>query len=146
MVDDLDANTKPMVFVVGHEPAYPMPDEDSGRLRHEDDSLNQHAANRDRFWSTLVNYGVIAYICGHTHNYSITDFDGVWQVDCGHARGTGDTGARSTFIMIKIMKDKSVDFDTYRLDFDSMRYVLTHTGQLKGPSAQQAIQYTVTLQ
>jgi hypothetical protein len=69
--DDLSDTPQPIIFVIGHEPAFPQPDEESGRLRHEDDSLNAHEVNRDLFWQTLVDRGVTAYMCGHTHNYSV---------------------------------------------------------------------------
>lgn len=45
--------------------------------------------NRDRFWNALVNYGVAAYICGHTHNHSVINIDGVWQIDAGSKEEKG---------------------------------------------------------
>lgn len=99
---DLAATNKQHIFVFGHEPAYPQPDVDSGRMRHLGDSLDRHPANRDRFWNLLRDEGVVAYICGHTHNYSAVQVDGVWQIDAGHARGAGDTGAPSTFLVIQV--------------------------------------------
>ncbi len=86
--------------------------------------------NRDRFWNALVNYGVAAYICGHTHNHSVINIDGVWQIDAGHARGTADKGARSTFIMFYVMVNGNVWYYTYRLDLETNEYVLTGNGQL----------------
>ncbi len=74
---------------------------------------------------------VLAYLTGHTHNYSIVDITGVWQVDAGHVRGLGDTGARSTFIMININNDV-VSYDTYRDDAAGGDYTLMHTGYLTG--------------
>jgi hypothetical protein len=123
LVNDLESNKKPIVLVFGHEPAYPEPDEESGRLRHENNSLNAHPANRDRFWNALKSYGVLAYICGHTHNYSMVSTDGVWQIDVGHARGTGDTGARSTFILFDVWNDGSVYISAFRLDLESGKYI-----------------------
>lgn len=70
LVTDLTDTCKSVKFVIGHEPAFPQPDEGSGCLRHENDSLNVHEANRNRFWQTLVDNAVTAYICGHTHNFS----------------------------------------------------------------------------
>jgi len=131
LINDLESNNKPVVFVFGHEPAYPQPDEESGRIRHQFDSLNAYPFNRDRFWKTLTDYGVVAYICAHTHNYSVVEIDGVWQVDSGHARGTASTGAKSTFIMFYLMVDRSVLYNTYRLNIDTGEYELTNTGELK---------------
>jgi hypothetical protein len=73
---------------------------------------------------------VVAYVCGHTHGYSAVEIDGVWQLDAGHARGKGDTGARSTFIMINVDAN-GVTFKTYRDDADGGAYVLAHTGTLR---------------
>lgn len=127
---DLSANTKPVVFVAGHEPAYPEPDADNGRLRHEYDSLNSHPASRDRFWNLLSAKKVTAYICGHTHNFSAVKINNVWQIDAGHARGSGDTGAMSTFVMFYIMNDGAVHAYVYREEPGS-RYYLRHRIRLK---------------
>jgi len=84
LADDLAANTKPVVFVIGHEPAYP-------EYAHTGDSLNKYPANRDRFWKLLNDEQVIAYLCGHTHWYYAKQVGGVdwepftWQIDCGNA-------------------------------------------------------------
>jgi len=78
-----------------------------------EDSLNANPANRDRFWKLLNKAGVLAYICGHTHNYSVVKIEGVWQIESGHARGKGDLGAPSTFLIIHVNGD-SVEFNSYR--------------------------------
>jgi len=113
LAGDLAATDKPHVVVVGHEPAYPQPDAHSGRLRHEGDSLDQYPAHRDRFWSLLAEAGVTAYVCGHTHGYSATRIDGVWQLDVGHSSGMGDSGARSTFVRVTV-DAANARFETYR--------------------------------
>ena len=128
--EDLTVNRKPVVLVFGHEPAYPQPDDENGRLRHEYDSLNQYPENRDRFWRVLVRFGVRAYICGHTHNYSSEIFEGVWQIDAGHARGTGDQGARSTFIMFYVMEGGDIWCHVYRLNLEENKYELTSTRRI----------------
>jgi len=128
---DLSAATQDHIFVFGHEPAYPQPDADVGRTRHLSDSLNQYASHRDRFWDLLGAERVAAYICGHTHNYSVVKIDGVWQMDVGHARGMGDTGAPSTFVLIHVDGD-IVTFETYRDDAQGGLYTLAHQGFLVG--------------
>jgi len=130
LLNDLTTSTKPVTLVFGHEPAYPQPDEESERLRHETDSLNKYSSNRDLFWSALKNNNVSAYFCGHTHNYSKMKFDTVWQIDAGHARGTGDTGSRSTFLLVYIMDDNKIWVSTYRLNAHSNKYELTSMDQL----------------
>lgn len=128
---DLAGTTQPVRFVVGHEPAYPQPDsEPPHRFRHETDSLNAFSANRDAFWRALVNYGVKAYICGHTHDYSVVWFDGVRQIDSGHARGLSDTGARSTFLRITVGEDDSVSYQTWRQNLTTGKYGIADSGGL----------------
>ena len=125
LADDLSSTNKAHIFVSGHEPAYPQPDSDNGRVRHVGNSLDQYPANRDRFWNLLRDWGVTAYICGHTHNYSAVEIDDIWQLGAGHARGIGDTGARSTFLMIYV-DGGGVALETYRDDADGGEYALEH--------------------
>jgi hypothetical protein len=131
LVDDLAGTGKEHVFVFGHEPAYPQPDQDNGRERHIGDSLDQYPTHRDRLWDLLSQNGVVAYICGHTHNYSAIELDGVWQLDAGHARGLGDTGARSTFMLIHV-HEQVVTFQTYRDDAAGGPYAYFAGGTLHG--------------
>jgi hypothetical protein len=129
LANDLGGTAQEHVFVVGHEPAYPQPDADNGRVHHLGDSLDQYPDSRDRFWTLLRDRGVAAYVCGHTHNYSAVNVGGVWQLDAGHARGLGDTGARSTFVMVHVTDD-AVTFETYRDDASGGEYVLVEQGHL----------------
>ena len=99
---DLRSTKQPIKLVIGHEPAFVFPDEDCDRVRHEGTSLDEYPANRDRFWILLQQYQVTAYLCGHTHNYSAREIDGIWQINCGHSRGEMDTGAPSMFVIIDI--------------------------------------------
>lgn len=102
---DLAANDKPLVFVFGHEPVVSVPDLTNGRVRHRGDSLDKYPANNHRFWTLLRQHGVLAYFCGHTHNLSLAQINGVWQIDCGHARGQGDPGAASTFLKLHVQPE-----------------------------------------
>jgi len=129
LVADLDATHQENIFVFGHEPAYPQPDAENGRLRHADDSLNQYPAHRDRFWNLLKSKRVVAYICGHTHNYSLVKIDGLWQMDVGHARGLGDNGARSTFSLVHVDGSRTT-YETYRDDQNGGPYTLQYSGVL----------------
>jgi len=131
VADDLSRTRKPYIFVVGHEPAYPMPDMDNGRLRHVEKSLDKHPDKRDRFWSLLARQNVTAFLCGHSHNASISKINGVWQVDVGHARGAGDDGAPSTFVKFHVEPD-GVRCEYYRANPKGEDYRLTHTQQLAG--------------
>jgi predicted phosphodiesterase len=127
--DDLQKTAKKNIFVLGHEPAYPLPDIENQRYRHTKDCLNQYPENRDRFVKLLQDHQVRGYIVGHTHNYSIAKINSLWHIDVGHARGLGDTGARSTFVNIDINNDE-IAYQTYRLNYETGKYDITDTGRL----------------
>jgi predicted phosphodiesterase len=124
---DLKNTNKPIKLVFGHEPAFPEPDKDCGRIRHAGASLDAHPEHRDRFWELLKNHGVTAYICGHTHGHSTIKVDEVWQIDVGHSQGKNDTGAPSTFMIVEV-KNSQVYFSVYRdthdgvYDYDDIIY------------------------
>lgn len=123
---DLAANTRPIVFVIGHEPLVSIPDLDSGRHRHKGDNLDAHPKNSHRFQELLRAHDVTAYICGHTHDFSFTQINGLWQIDTGHARGLGDPGAPSTFLEFHVGPD-SCFVEVYRDDANGGEYRLTRT-------------------
>jgi hypothetical protein len=112
LVEDLDDNTKPFVFVFGHEPVYP-------KHRHErvpdDDWIS--------FWKLLNDEKVAAYFCGHTHFYSRGKVGGggldwepfTWQVDAGNAGR--DDGDGLTFVDVNVT-DTDVQFDVWHEDHD----------------------------
>lgn len=127
---DLAMNQKPVVFIVGHEPIVPMPDMDNGRLRHKGGSLDAYPENAARFLDLLRQYHVTAYLTAHTHNTSVTNLGGVWQIDSGHARGLGDKGARSTFMKIHVNRPAS-RLDIYRDDGKGGAYELTRSVNLE---------------
>jgi hypothetical protein len=85
---NLEANTRPLVFIFGHEPAFPQ-------HRHITDSLDKYETNRDNFWALLEAKDVQVYFCGHTHFYSKCQGDknnngNVWQFDAGNAGNDTD--------------------------------------------------------
>ena len=123
---DLEENDKPVVFVVGHEPIVSIPDADNGRLRHKGDNLDAHPENSHRFQELLRKHDVTAYLCGHTHDYSAANINGIWQIDAGHSRGKGDTGAPSTFLKITV-EGESSRVVVYRDDSNGGKYELAHT-------------------
>jgi hypothetical protein len=128
---DLAMATQPVIFVIGHEPAFPRPDMAfPNRVRHVGDSLDQFPAHRDRFWQTLVHHGVKAYLCGHTHNFSLVEVDGVWQIDVGHARGLADIGARSTFLRMSVYATGEVTWEAWRQSTWMGKYTVRIRGQL----------------
>lgn len=110
---DLAATDKTHIFVFGHEPAYPQPDDQTGLTSHYYESLDQYPDARDRFWTLLQEYGVRAYFCGHTHNYSAVRIDGVWQIEAGQAMGVRAAPSPGTYLIVTIEGEK-VTVETYR--------------------------------
>ncbi len=83
----LAANTKPHIFVAGHEPAFQT---------FHDDCLDNFPANRDALWVSLANSGARTYLCGHDHFYDharVNDGDGDPNNDI-HQYIIGTAGAR----------------------------------------------------
>jgi hypothetical protein len=106
-----------------------VPDLDNGRVRHRGDSLDKYPANNHRFWALLRQQGVLAYFCGHTHNASVARINGLWQIDCGHARGLGDPGAASTFLKLYV-EPAGVRCEVYRSDGAGGPYRLAYETRL----------------
>lgn len=86
--NDLESTDIKHIFVVGHEPIISIPDMHNGRHRHIGDSLDKYPRNAFRFYQLLLKHNVTAYLHGHTHSTSYSNINGLWQIDCGHARGT----------------------------------------------------------
>jgi len=82
----LAANTKPHIFVAGHEPAFrALPR----------DCLDKYPADRDALWASIKNAGGRTYLCGHDHFYDharIDDGDGDANNDV-HQYIVGTAGA-----------------------------------------------------
>jgi len=131
LADDLASTDKPWKLVVGHEPAYPQPDEDWGDARHVGDSLDKYPANRDAFWDVLEQHDVAAYLCGHTHRFShyLPPGSDVWQIDCAEARDLGQYGA---FLIVEA-NDEMIRFDVYR-SLSTGRFSLTDTWAVPEPA------------
>jgi Calcineurin-like phosphoesterase len=127
---DLDANHQPLVWVSGHKPIKSLPDMDTGRLRHEGESISMDRTRLNHFLSLLRNHRVEGYICGHTHDCSIAKLDGIWQLDSGHSRGAGDTGSPSTFLKIRVDGVQAA-VDVYRSNTNGMDYHITKSVELK---------------
>jgi hypothetical protein len=106
---DLAANTQPVVFVFGHEPAFPF-------HRHVGDSLDAYPANRDAFWSLLEDNGVQAYICGHTHVYSKyqPNPDKTWQLDVGNAGNDSSSAPDNQTFADVTVSETAVRFDVWQ--------------------------------
>jgi hypothetical protein len=85
--EELKRNTRPHVFVFGHEPAF--------RSFHWD-CLDAHPERRDAFWRSLKRADGRVYFCGHDHYYDhavVDDGDGdpandIHQIIAGTGGGT----------------------------------------------------------
>jgi unsaturated rhamnogalacturonyl hydrolase len=107
---DLASNSRPLVFIFGHEPAFPQ-------HRHIGDSLDKYVAYRDTFWTLLEDSDVQVYFCGHTHFYSKHQGDknnigDVWQFDAGNA-GNDTNGDGLTYFDVCVSNNR-VTVDVYR--------------------------------
>lgn len=130
MREDLSVNGLPLTWVVGHKPIRSLPDMDMGRMRHGDGSISADTNAMSRFTALLREYGVRAYLCGHTHDASVQKVDGIWQLDSGHSRGAGDTGAPSTFLKVEVQGEQAW-VKVYRADGDGIKYNIRKRVELK---------------
>ena len=126
---DLADTRQPLIWIIGHKPIQSVPDMDSGRERHDGDSISSDPAHFDHFIQLLKKYHVRAYICGHTHNCSVAKVHGVWQADSGHARGAGDPGSPSTFLKFRVAGTNAW-VDIYRSNTNGVEYKLEKTVEL----------------
>lgn len=106
--DDLDKNTKPVVFVTYHEPAWP-----NGRGGKES------PANWKRFMKILNDRKVVAGLCAHSHRYARYEVDGdwekyTWEIDAGNAGRQSHGDKHQTFVAITVHSDGLVVFDTWQ--------------------------------
>ena len=109
LVEDLNRNTRPVVFVIYHEPAFP-----NGR-GGKDDSPPQWK----RFMKVLNDRKVVAGLCAHTHTYARYQVEGdwetfTWEVDAGNAGRMSHGDKHQTFVDITVYDDGRVKFDTWQ--------------------------------
>jgi hypothetical protein len=110
LAEDLASSTQPVIFVFGHEPAYPVG-------RHLSSSLDARPEKRDLFWQLLSDYGVKAYFCGHEHVYDHWIKDGVHQII------TGSGGAESDlydYLIVDVDDNNNVTVSVYNIDGNTL--------------------------
>jgi hypothetical protein len=139
---DLESTDRQHIFVIGHTPMFPHEDIDWGGYETSYRSHLVPIAERDRFWQLLVQYDVLAYICGHYHAYLIDQEQRVWHIqmaqighDIWNEGKPADPVRRSTFTMINV-DGNDVTYDTYRTPTpqDNRLYNLFENGILAGGS------------
>ena len=106
--DDLDRNTKPVVFVIYHEPAWP-----NGR------GGKKSPANWQPFMKILNDRKVVAGLCADTHTYARYQVDGdletfTWEVDTGNAGRMSHGDRHQTFVEITVNNNGLVQFETWQ--------------------------------
>jgi len=106
-----DGSAPPVLFVIGHEPAFPL-------NRHVGDSLDAFPTDRDNFWNLLGQYGA-TYICGHTHYYSTYSSGGASQIDLGNAGNPGEP--HQTFVVFSVA-DGSSSYTKYTTEYNVTAY------------------------
>jgi len=134
---DLAASRKPWKIVVGHEPAFPQPDQDWESGRHTTSSLNADPKYRDAFWKVLEDAHLAAYVCGHTHRYSRyqPEKSSVWQIDVAQARGSSSSWKYDAFVIVTADR-ASLTFDVYRNLKKKGRFEVTDSLMLRADAAQ----------
>ncbi|MHB0999445.1 MAG: metallophosphoesterase [Armatimonadota bacterium] len=100
LATDLANNTQPHVFVMAHDPAYPVG-------THKGSSLDAFPTERDDFWNIMTNNRVGMYFCGHEHLYSRSKHGSIYQVingSCGAPLTTGFSGtiAKYQYVVVDI--------------------------------------------
>ena len=105
---DLDKNTRPVVFVIYHEPAWPN---DRGGKDSPD--------NWQKFMKILNDRKVVAGFCAHTHTYGRTQVPGpwesvTWEIDAGNAGRLSHGDKHQTFVDIIVKPDGTVEFNTWQ--------------------------------
>ncbi len=133
---DLSATRQPFIWISGHKPIRSLPDMDTGRLRHAESTVSTNKTRFAEFVRILKEHHVRAYICGHTHDCSIAQVHGLWQIDSGHARGAGDTGAPSTFLKVRTAGTRAW-VDVHRSDPTGQTYRLRQTLELDAETNQE---------
>ena len=108
LVDDLNKNTKPIVFVIYHEPAWP-----------NDRGGKDSPKNWKKFMKILNDKKVVAGLCAHTHKYGRYQVDGdwekfTWEIDAGNAGRMSHADAHQTFVDIVVHSDGLVEFNTWQ--------------------------------
>jgi predicted phosphodiesterase len=110
LAEDLANSDKPVTFVFGHEPAYPM-------SRHIGSSLDARPEKRDRFWQILAENGVGVYFCGHEHRYDHWMKDGVHQIITGSG---GVPSVVFNYLIVDVDDENNVTVSVYDANNNSL--------------------------
>jgi len=110
---DLEQNEKRIVFVFGHDPAYPV-------SHHKFNSLDRVSSKRDDIWSLFKNCDVEVYFCGHEHLYNKSLHEGVYQIIAGGGGGglveSPEKGGFHHFVVVNVKDNGTCEVTTIDID------------------------------
>jgi 3',5'-cyclic AMP phosphodiesterase CpdA len=120
--EDLANSDKPVTFVFGHEPAYPMGKNIAA-------SLDAKPDERDRFWQIMADNGVQAYFCGHEHVYDHWIKDGVHQIISGSGGVQSNFFDSIHYLIVDVDEKNEVTVSVYNANINRLieRYSLADT-------------------
>ena len=100
LTTDLEATSQTHIFVMAHDPAYPLGP-------HIGSSLDLYPTERDEFWNIMTEAGVRMYFCGHEHFYARNLHGNIYQVingTCGAPLSTGYSGtiAQYHYVIVEV--------------------------------------------
>ncbi len=125
LVEDLEKNTKPLIFVVYHAPLFP-----EGRGGKKNDGDPEYTK---RFWKLMEDKKVIAAICADTHTYGRGRYAGnpyTWEIDVGNAGRQSHADRHQTFLDV-IVTGSEVRFNAWQ-GLEGEEFEITDTWTVNG--------------
>lgn len=113
--NNLKKNDKDIIYVFGHDPAYPVG-------HHTGDSLDKYPSERDKLWKTFQEYGVDVYFCGHEHLYNRSTHDDILQIITGgagaHLHAPPEKGGFYHYVIVDVEDDAGFEVKVKDIDGD----------------------------
>lgn len=110
---DLEKNNKSIIFIFGHDPAYPV-------YNHRGSSLDKYAVQRDELWGVFKQNRVSAYFCGHEHLYNRSVYDGIYQIITGgggaYISASKEQGGFNNFVIVDIKDNNEIEATVKDID------------------------------
>ena len=125
LVEDLERNTKPLVFVIYHAPLFP-----EGRGGKSNDGDPE---NTERFWKLMEDEMVTAAFCADTHTYGRGRHGNnsfTWEIDVGNAGRQSHADRHQTFLDV-IVTGTEVRFDAWQ-GLEGEAFEITDTWTVNG--------------
>jgi hypothetical protein len=130
LADDLKRNTKPVVFVIYHEPAFA-----NGRGGKADSPPGWQ-----RFMKLLNDQKVVGGLCSHTHMYARYQVKGgwktfTWEVDAGNAGRISHGDKHQSFVDVTVDSNGLAEFNTWQ-GLEGQSYKKVDSWSVKVPAAE----------